>query len=689
MLADADGMVMIGLSADAGHATAAVVEEIAAVLRPVAETEVGSAGDVTAGCAEWPMIPDRGVGRLGFAPGTGAASPPVMSWSGNGSGNGDDGLDDLVELLSGLPGHGIRARLRALGVGPHIAHRRWETQVIVVTTGQRPGLRLRAALRRRFPGMVVSRSAANAPMWLQINDIDLARVLAVPVCGTKPLAGVCTAPSAAIPVLPVRSGVEADADPALGIGHAVTAGGRTVVVALTESERLRHVHVLGRTGTGKSSLLAAIAGGIAAGDGGAFVADPHGLLCDRILAEVPDAARDRLWVIRCADLDHPVPMNPLAETDLVRRDIAINEVCASFQYLFDKRATGIVGPRFSERVAMALRALSAVHGPRTSLLDVPVVLADDDFMDDAVKISGDERVIAWWRNDKNARRSSDHGEVVSWVNCKFEAFAATAAMRAILGSGVDAVDFAAMMDAGRIILVDLSKAQLGDAASRLLGYLYLSRLWSGALRRKDSGRPFTVIVDEAHSLISGALTSMLAEGRKFGLSVVLAHQYLEQLDEDLRPAVDGNAATTIAFRCAVSDATELAKRFAGLVDPSVLMTLPDLSAVCQRSAMRGFSQPHTLVVDHNARTAGRTGMDLDAHASAVMDATRAALVDPHRDLTTAAARGASNVATIRPAGQLRTAPAAATDAAVGGRGSFLDEWLKRREQQADSAEVSP
>src|SRR5262249_21246321 len=150
---------------------------------------------------------------------------------------------------------------------------------------------------------------------------------------------------------------------------------------------------------------------------------------------------------------HPVPMNPLAETDPVRCDIAINDICASFQYLFDKNATGIVGPRFQERVAMALRALRAVHGPRASLLDVPIVLADDDFMDAAVNLGGDDRVIAWWRNDKIARRSNDHGEVVSWVNSKFETFAATAAMRAILGSGVDAIDFAAAMDAGRIILL--------------------------------------------------------------------------------------------------------------------------------------------------------------------------------------------------------------------------------------------
>jgi hypothetical protein len=206
-----------------------------------------------------------------------------------------------------------------------------------------------------------------------------------------------------------------------------------------------------------------------------------------------------------------------------------------------------------------------------SLLDVPVALADDAFMDAAVGSSADERLRAFWRNDKVARRSGEYGEVVSWVNSKFEGFASTAAMRAILGSGsgsgADAIDFAEAMDDGHIILLDLSKSQLGESASRLLGYLYLNRIWSAALRRRRPARPFAVVVDEAHALISGALADMLADGRKFGLSVTLAHQYLEQLDDDLRPAIDGNVATTVAFRCAVSDAAELGKRFGGLVDP--------------------------------------------------------------------------------------------------------------------------
>lgn len=693
MRCGAEGMVMLRLDVSAAEATSALADEIAAVLSPVAEVAITASEDtIGKGRAAWPMVPDASRGRLGFtselAP---APACHLLSW---GAKETSDPVD-LVAVIADLPGQGLRTRLR-LGDG---ALGRWAVQVEVVTAGQSPALRLRAALRRCFPDLQISTTGDGNRGWLEVETADLARVLAIPVAGAAPPSGVYVGSAAPIPVVPARPAEGEPIGRRVRIGHALTPAGRTHPVELGAGEMLSHIQVLGRTGTGKSSLLAAMVHEIAAGRDGALVLDPHGQLCDRVLAEIPDSARDRLWVIRCGDLDHPVPINPLAETDPVRQEIAIEAVCDCFQYLFDKKATGVVGPRFRERVAMALRAIAAVHGPRTSILDVPLALASDTFMYSAISECADERVRAWWINDKVARRSSEYGELVSWVNSKFDALAGTAAMRGVLGSGADAIDFAGAMDDGRIILVDLSKSDLGEPASRLLGYLYLNQIWAAALQRRYRERPFSVIVDEAHTLVSGALTNMLAEGRKFGLSVTLAHQYLEQLDEDLRPAVDGNVATTVAFRCAVSDAAEIYRRFGGLVDSSVLTALSNLTAVCQRTAMSQAARPHTLVVDHNTRITGRSGAELGTHISEVMRRTRAELSDPFRERTTAAAAGVSNISSA-PArhAALEPAPPAAsglrlavtpqakppgkkstsTSRPVNGGGSFLDEWLARR-----------
>jgi hypothetical protein len=691
LLTDEDGIVDVDVVVSAGSETDTVAREIASALAPVAETVLRPESATTR--PEWPLIPVEGRARLGFVAGSRDALATGMPWQEGG----DAPVTQLVEDLAGLPGEGVRIRLRAA----EIHEPRWELQLFVVTEGGDPSLRTRAAVRRRFAGLQVGQQCDN-PVRLQVASTDLPAVFALPVAAEEPLAGARTAPAAPIHITPPRRG---DTEAGLRIGHAMTGGGRPVPVQLTTAERLRHVHVLGRTGTGKSSALAGMVHGLAARGEGALVADPHGTLCDRILAELPEQARERIWIIRCGDVGNAVPINPLAESDPARRDIAIADLCATFQYLFDKRETGIVGPRFIDRVAMTLRALAAVHGTRASLLDVPLASADDAFMTGAVKMSGDERLQTWWKTSVLESRSSEHGQVLAWVNSKFQGFANTAALRAILGSGADAIDFTAALDDGRIILLDLSKAELGEQASRLLGYLYLARVWAAALQRERRDRPFTVIVDEAHTLISGALTNMLAEGRKFGLSVVLAHQYLEQLDDDLRPAVDGNVATTMAFRCAVRDAIEIGKRFGGLVETSTLVTQPDLTAVCLRTAMPGPAHPHSLFVDHNDLVDARCDAELDAYVGKVLAATYADLVDPYLDITAAAAEGVSNITALpRPP----VKPSSRPDAPRPGLGdapgaprpratepptpkkpvSFLDEWLAKRENATRSDAAS-
>lgn len=679
LLTDEDGIVRVEVAVSADAATEVVAREIASALAPIAETEIYPEPATTR--VEWPLLPLEGRARLGFTASPRDVYPAEMRWKADDN----EPSTQLVEELAGLPGEGVRIRLRAA----ELTEPRWQLQLYATTTGRDPSLRARAVVRRRFAGLQVGHRREDEAVWLQVASADVPAVFALPVAATEPLAGARTAPAAPIPVAPPR---QRDNETGLRIGHAVTGGGRPVPVQLTVAERLRHVHVLGRTGTGKSSALAGMVHALASRGEGAIIADPHGTLCDRILAELPEASRDRVWVIRCGDVANAVPINPLAESDPARRDIAIADLCATFQYLFDKRETGIVGPRFIDRVAMTLRALSAVHGTRASLLDVPSASADDSFMTAAVKISDDERLQTWWKTSVLESRSNEHGQVLAWVNSKFQGFSNTAALRAILGSGADAIDFTEVLDEGRIILLDLSKAELGEQASRLLGYLYLSRIWAAALQRTRRDRPFTVIVDEAHTLIAGALTNMLAEGRKFGLSVVLAHQYLEQLDDDLYPAVDGNVATTVSFRCAVSDAIEIGKRFGGLVNTSTLVTQPDLTAVCLRTAMSGPSHPHSLFIDHNTMVDARRDADLDAFVGEVLAATYANLVDPYRKMTTTAAEGISNIKALPQPAAASSGRSEAPKPAAGGVStprpaepptikkpvSFLDEWMAKR-----------
>ncbi|AUM20237.1 type IV secretory system conjugative DNA transfer family protein [Rhodococcus ruber] len=627
----------------------------------------------------WPIVPVRTVPLLGYSIDPPCdlnrkASAPVM-WHAPSQIHARFAKHPVwAEVAAAHLRYGLRVR-----VTPAEARTQpdlWDVQLAVLTAGDPPSLRLRSQIRELLPGLQIATQASVVPVAVRVDAGQLPVLFAVPIAGTTPVNGTYAAAAAPIPMYPTRDRSSAVRNGLrLGLGH--TESRARIPVRLRPAEQLRHVHVLGRTGTGKSSLLAGAAYSIAQEGAGMLVLDPHGHLIDRILAELPNDAIDRTRVIRSGDIEHPVPLNPLAVTDAVARDLAIDETCAMFEYLFDKKQNGVAGPRFRERVGMALRALTTVHGSTASLLDVPIALSEDGFLKRAVAASGDARLAAWYANEVRNRRSNDYGDLVSWVNSKFEAFTATAAMRAILGSGIDAFDMAEAMDTHQIVLVDLSKSHLGESASRLLGYLHLNRVWSAGLRRTGA-RPFTVIVDEVHSMVSGSLTSMLSEGRKFGLSVIMAHQYLDQLDEDLRPAVDGNVATTVAFRCAVSDAAAIVHRFGGQVDPATLMTLPDLSAVILRSAAGGMARPHTLTVDHNDRNYVRTGTELEHLTTLVTDRTRREWSDPHAEATRRARDGYSQVCTIEPAEETSTAPLA-------GKASFLDDWLARRQQDVSES----
>lgn len=663
MIAAADSMIdaRVTVRGEQADEIAPIVIELVDVIaeadcQPASYTDASLTG-------RWPIYPADCGGHLGFAFDDRGESAPEWEPS---------AVVDAAALAGGLASSteaGIRVELRSTG-----DPKRFDARLTALGIGAVPSVQLRSLIRRRFDGLVVAANANHR--WLPVRAEYLAGVIVIPVGGPDPVPGFFTAPAAPIPVSPSRQAASGNA---IRLGHAITMANRTMPVTISEHERVRHVQILGRTGTGKSSAIAGMMHELAAAGEGGLVLDPHGTLVNRILEEMPAAAVDRVWVIRCGDVTNPVPLSTLAESDPVRRDIAIADTCAIFQEVFDKKDTGIVGPRFRERISMGMRALCALHGDSASVLDVPVVLANDLAMTKAIEACDDDRLTAWFKNDKGARRSSDHGELVSWVDSKFEAFAATAAMRAILGSGRHAIDFAAAMDDNRIILVDLSKAELGESAARLVGYMYLNRVWAGALRRKRRDVPFTVIVDEAQSLISGALSSMLAEGRKFGLSIVLAHQYLDQLDEYLRPAVDGNVATTIAFRSAAGDTPTLGMRFGGMVDATTLTTLPDLSAVIMRSSAP-TAVPYTLVVDHNERVEHRDKAIVDRIREQVEQQSRAGLVDPYRSETTAAAQGKSRIAEIR-AKVESGLPKRDRPKPRRTEGNFLDEWLAKRHNQ--------
>jgi hypothetical protein len=662
--------------------TAAELEEaLSACLLPVMEL-----GRLPAGLpAGGPQVLSLGRQVRWLQPGTapvapmGRSGPPLRVHALATHGWEPARFEEIAAALVRHPGTQLSLRISASPLGDSRTMPAVAVTAHVTLPGGRLPAGLRAVLDRWAPGYPFARTPAPAGDPLILHVADAEKLAFVPTAGPVPIPGFRAAGPAPLPVRPLSAPARAGS---LQAGSATLASGQYVPVLLGGEERRQHVHITGKTGTGKSTLLAALAQQAAASGEGMLLIDPHGDLARRVAVELPENAAARTWTIDAGDLDHPIPVNTLAVSDPDTFELAIADLAEAFYSIYDPGRTGIVGPRFEQVLGMCLRTLSALHGPRASFLDVPRLLTDIRFRRQALAAVSDPRVRAWWANDHTARSSHEYADVIAWVSSKWERFIGTRALRGALCSGLDAFDPADAMDQGQIILLDLSKGKLGDQASRLLGFLYLTRFWEAATRREHIDRTFTVIVDEAQSFLAGSLPAMLSEGRKFGLSVLMANQYHGQLSPALADALSGNVATTFAFRSGERDTEPLRARMGQALAPTMFTTLPDLSAICQRTAGPVSPDPHIVRITHNEGPVPTGRVD----RALLYERTVASLSTPHaaairQSLETGAALPVepahSPARPPRPATPRRTPPKHGMNEENVPIPSFLDEWLAK------------
>jgi len=322
-------------------------------------------------------------------------------------------------------------------------------------------------------------------------------------------------------------------------------------------DRLAHIHILGRTGMGKSTLLETLMlADLRVGNGFALL-DPHGDLAARIL----DQARE----LRAADLvefdpaERPVGYNPLRAADPARRYL----VAAGLISAFRKVWADFWGPRMEHILRQAL--LTLAEFPRATLLDLPRLLTDAKFRSLVVARVSDEQVRAFWGAEFERYAKQFRNEAVAPILNKAGAFLASPLIRAVLGARDNGLDLRKIMDEGKVVVATLAKGRLGEDASSLLGALLVSGFEAAALSRQDlpegQRRDFYLYIDEVQNVATLSLAGLLQEARKYRLGLVMAHQYLDQLEERLQRAILGSVGTLIAFRVGVRDAKVLVDEF--------------------------------------------------------------------------------------------------------------------------------
>lgn len=348
------------------------------------------------------------------------------------------------------------------------------------------------------------------------------------------------------------------------------------LVMLAPDERRRHLYVIGQTGTGKSTLLLnLIRQDLAAGEGLALL-DPHGDLALAALEYVPSRRTNDLVYLDPADTGRPIGFNPLAQAPEDLKPVVADGLVSAFRHVWPDSW----GPRLDYILTNAVRALLDVPG--ATLLMLPRLLIDDGFRSPLVMHHVRDPVVrSFWLNEYAGYGDSFRREAISPIQNKIGKALMVPSLRNMLAQPRSTITIRRLMDEGAIVICNLAKGALGESTAHLLGALLTTTIAQAALSRVDTPaaqrRPFHLYADEFQSFATESFALILSEARKYGLTLTIGHQYLDQLPDQLRAAVFGNVGSFIACRPGATDAPVLAEQI-GLGGPDGLLDLPNFAA---------------------------------------------------------------------------------------------------------------
>jgi hypothetical protein len=371
---------------------------------------------------------------------------------------------------------------------------------------------------------------------------------------------------------------------------------------VAEGDRQQHVYVCGQTGTGKSTLLAGmILADIHRGEG-VCVIDPHGDLYHDVLRRIPASRAKDVVLIDPTDHAWPVGVNLLEVSNTTERHFVIDAFVSVTERLLEDQygargAHEYTGPAFWQQVRMNLSLLT--HDPErpATLLDFCAMFQENGYWKKWMPLKAPDPPLVRWVDNvlpkmDFTRPGNDNS--ISWgayVGSKFENFIFFPPLRRIFGQVRSTIDFRRVMDEGKILLVNLAKGDLTEINARFLGMILLAKLQGAAMSRTDtareSRRPFYLYVDEFGAVATRFFISLLSEGRKFGISLVLANQFQNQIhDESIRESIFGNVGSIVAFRTGHDDAVRLANEFYPGPKARDFVSLPNWRAYT-RAIVRG------------------------------------------------------------------------------------------------------
>src|SRR3989344_5267526 len=442
--------------------------------------------------------------------------------------------------------------------------------------------------------MMIDRSAKYSNQYQYLNYGEITAIFHLPGVLLAPIKGIAwgkTLKGEAPTNLPVNEGITASEQKLYNFFAVTEYKNHLAVFGMKKGiDRLRHTYILGKSGTGKSTLIGHMAiNDIQHGEGVAFV-DPHGDAAEILLDYIPENRIDDV-----AYLDPSVPgksfwMNPL----FVKTPAHGEMVASSIVSIFSKLYGNSWGPRLEYILRNTL--LTLVYKPETTLADVPRILTNKDFREKECLIHvTDPILVNFWRDEYDKYSEKFQTEAIAPILNKVGQFVTSPTIRDIINHPKSTVDFEDMMNSGKIIILNLPQGKIGEDNAALLGAMFISQIQIAAMNRanirEDERREFFLYVDEFQNFATSSFVKILSEARKYKLGLILANQYIAQLPEDIQNAIFGNVGTVMSYVIGASDADRIVKELNNLYTADDLVGLAKYQLAMKMSVDSQVTQP--------------------------------------------------------------------------------------------------
>ena len=380
-------------------------------------------------------------------------------------------------------------------------------------------------------------------------------------------------------------------------------------VYIKREDRTRHHYCIGKSGTGKSVLLQTMARqDIWNGDGICLI-DPHGDLAEDILAYIPKERAKDLVYFDAGNEDRPMGLNLYEINTIDEADKVVNDATEIFLKMFWPE---IFWPRLQEYFKYGSLTLLEDFEDKPTLLDVVRLFTDEGYREYKVKKVTNPVVKNRWEKTFNAMGQREKEEIIPYFSAKFVSFNTNRIMRNIIWQTKSAFNFDDIMNNGKILVINLSKGRIWELNAELLGMVLVSKIYNGAMARakipQEQRRDFYLYVDEFQNFVSGTFADILSEARKYRLSLIMAHQYIAQLEwgggnnigqekwgkADVKAAVFGNVGTMQSFKVGAPDAEFLEKEYTPLLAAGDIVGIANFKAYLKLNIDNATSRPFSL-----------------------------------------------------------------------------------------------